>query len=128
MESAYAAYEWEGVMYKNADEMYENQLFANLDSPLESHEKISIESCSQDTLVGTFIAKDESSANKNAFMIVNSADPSTDKDDEVTLKFNGAKSLLMYRLGQKIVVPLSKDGTYTFKLYPGEGRFVIPLS
>lgn len=128
MEKAYAAYDWEGVMYKNADEMYENQLFANLDSPLESHEKIAIQACTQDTLVGTFTANDESNANKHAFMLVNAADPSADKDDEVTLKFNGAKSLLMYRLGQKIVVPLSKEGTYTFKLYPGEGRFVIPLS
>lgn len=128
MEKAYTAYDWEGVMYKNADEMYENQLFANLDSPLESHEKIAIQACTQDTLVGTFTANDESNANKHAFMLVNAADPSADKDDEVTLKFNGAKSLLMYRLGQKIVVPLSKEGTYTFKLYPGEGRFVIPLS
>ena len=128
MEKAYAAYDWEGVMYKNADEMYENQLFANLDSPLESHEKIAIQACTQDTLVGTFTANDESNANKHAFMLVNAADPSADKDDEVTLKFNGAKSLLMYRLGQKIVVPLSKEGTYTFKSYPGEGRFVIPLS
>ena len=128
MEKAYAAYGWEGVMYKNADELYENQLFANLDSPLESHEKIAIQACTQDTLVGTFTANDESNANKHAFMLVNAADPSADKDDEVTLKFNGAKSLLMYRLGQKIVVPLSKEGTYTFKLYPGEGRFVIPLS
>jgi hypothetical protein len=33
----------------------------------------------------------------------------------------------MYRLGKKIVVPLDENGSYTFKLYPGEGRFVIPL-
>ena len=36
-------------------------------------------------------------------------------------------ALLMYRFGQKTVVPLKKDGSYDFILAPGEGRFIIPL-
>ena len=60
-------------------------------------------------------------------MIVNFTDPYFDKDSEVTVQFKDAKALLMYRLGQKVVIDLPKDGSYTFKLYPGEGRFVIPL-
>ena len=49
------------------------------------------------------------------------------KNSEVTLNFKDAKGLLMYRLGQKVIVKLPKSGDYTFKLYPGEGRFIIPL-
>ena len=74
-----------------------------------------------------FTAKDEKSTAKDAFMIVNVTDPSEKLDNEVTVKFKNASSLLMYRLGEKKVISLGKDGTYTFKLQPGEGRFVIPL-
>lgn len=127
MQDAYDAYEWDGVMFKNESEMVDNQLFANLVSPMESHERFKIKECSRDTLVGVFKAKDESASAQDAFMIVNAHEPSEDKDDVVTVKFTNASSLLMYRLGQRIIVPLNEDGTYTFKLYPGEGRFVIPL-
>ena len=49
------------------------------------------------------------------------------KIDEVTLKFNNAKGLLMYRFGQKMLVRLPSNGEYKFKLYPGEGRYLIPI-
>lgn len=127
MEDAYMAYDWEGTMFKNANEMVDNQLFANLTSPLESHERMEFVSCTQDVMAGVFTAKDKKSTAKDAFMIVNVTDPSEKLDNEVTVKFKNASSLLMYRLGEKKVVPLGKDGTYTFKLMPGEGRFVIPL-
>lgn len=127
MEDAYMAYDWVGTMFKNANEMVDNQLLANLTSPLESHERMEIISCSQDVMAGIFTAKDEKSTAKDAFMIVNVTDPSEKLDNEVTVKFKNASSLLMYRLGEKKVISLGKDGTYTFKLQPGEGRFVIPL-
>ena len=60
-------------------------------------------------------------------MLVNYTDPYYDLDNTVTVQFKDAKALLMYRFGEKHVVPLKKDGTYTFELYPGEGRFIIPL-
>jgi len=126
METAYDAYSWDSVMYYNANKMYDNQLFANLLHAEESNERIKEVKATQDTLIGTFKAKD-SSYPEDAFMIVNSTDPNSDLDDEVTVYFKNASSLLMYRLGEEIVVPLNRDGSYTFKLYPGEGRFVIPL-
>lgn len=127
MEDAYMAYDWEGTMFKNANEMYDNQLFANLTSPMESHDRMEFVSCTQDVMAGVFKAKDADSIAQDAFMLVNVTDPSENLDCEVTVQFKDAKALLMYRFGEEKVVDLANDGTYTFKLEPGEGRFVIPL-
>lgn len=128
LEDAYAAFKWDGVMYNNASELYDNQNFANLTSAMTEHDRIGKVRSTEDTLIGVFKGKKGDVAEgMDAFMIVNFTDPYFDKDDEVTVKFNDAKALLMYRLGKKEIVELGKDGTYTFKLYPGEGRFVIPL-
>ncbi len=127
MEDAYMAYDWAGSMFMNANEMMDNQLFANLTEPLESHDRMEFVSCTQDVFAGVFTAKDQKSDAKDAFMIVNVTDPSAKLDNEVTVKFDNASKLLMYHLGEKKVVSLGMDGTYTFKLQPGEGRFVIPF-
>lgn len=128
IEDAYAAFAWDGVMYNNADELYDNQNFANLTKPMESHPRIKNISSTEDTLVGVFKGKENDvAAGMDAFMIINFVDPYFDKNDEVTVTFNDAKALLTYRLGKKEIIELGKDGKYTFKLYPGEGRFVIPL-
>lgn len=127
MEDAYMAYDWEGTMFMNANEMVDNQLFANLTSPMESHDRMEFVSCTQDVMAGVFRAKEDNNDAKDAFMIVNVTDPSEKLDNEVTVRFEDASALLMYRMGEKKVVPLKGDGSYTFKLQPGEGRFVIPL-
>ena len=128
IEDAYASFAWDGVMYNNADELYDNQNFANLTKPMESHPRIKNISSTEDTLVGVFKGKENDvAAGMDAFMIINFVDPYFDKNDEVTVTFNDAKALLTYRLGKKEIIELGKDGKYTFKLYPGEGRFVIPL-
>lgn len=127
MDDAYMAYDWEGVMFKNASEIIDNQLFANLASPMESHERMEIVSCSQDAMAGVFTAKDKKSDAQDAFMVVNVTDPIEKLDNEVTLKFHDAKALLMYRHGEKQIVELGRDGEYTLLLEPGEGRFIIPL-
>ena len=77
----------------------------------------------KDALMGTF--KDDEG--RDAFMLVNYNDPYFGEENEVTIEFKDAKALLMYRMGKQEVVKLNK-GKYTFKLYPGEGRFIIPLS
>lgn len=127
MDHAYLAYKWDGVMYKNADDMVENPLFMNLEAPRTSHHRMEIVSCTQDVLAGVFEAKYADNEAEDAFMFVNASEPSKQLDSEVTVKFEDATALLMYRLGEEIVVDLDKDGTYTFVLEPGEGRFVIPL-
>lgn len=127
MDHAYLAYKWDGVMYKNADDTVENPLFMNLAAPRTSHYRMEIVSCTQDVLAGIFEAKSADNTAEDAFMFVNATEPSELLDSEVTVKFEDARALLMYRLGEEIVVDLDKDGTYTFVLEPGEGRFVIPL-
>lgn len=127
IEDVYQAYDWEGVMYKNADPYVDNQLFANLVSPLDSHKRIKSWTATQDTLIGTFTAKDESFEAQDAFMIVNSTEPSAKLSDEVTLTFNDASALLVCEGGAKNVVYLDKNASYTFTLSAGEGKLVIPL-
>jgi hypothetical protein len=124
MEDAYCAYSWDGVMTHNADPMYENLSFLNIEEQLESHPRVSFVESTQDAILGTF----KNDEGDDAFMLVNYTDPYFQLDNEVTLHFNDARGLLMYRLGQKMVVELPSSGDYTFKLYPGEGRFIIPLS
>lgn len=127
MEDAYMAYDWDGIMFMNANEMVDNQLLANLTSPLQSHERMEILSCTQDMMAGVFTAREESNSAKDAFMIVNVADPLEKLGNQVTVKFSDATHLLMYRFGEKKIVELPSDGVYTFQLEPGEGRFVIPF-
>lgn len=123
-EDAYLAYNWDGVMYKNANELYDNQAFSMIeDFALESHPRMKIKSCEQDTFAGTF----KNAEGDDAFMVVNYTDPYHNLSDEVKLHFNNARKLLMYRFGQKVVVDLPLSGDYTLKLYPGEGRFIIPI-
>ncbi len=127
MEDAYMAYDWKGCMYKLADELVENPLLSNIGKTMKSDDRMSIVSCTNDVLAGAFTAKDKKSSCKDAFMIVNATEPSEGKTSEVTVKFKNASHILMYRYGKQIVVPISNDGTYTFNLQAGEGRFVIPV-
>ena len=122
-EDVYLNFEWEGVKYNNADPMTDNQNFANMKAENADHPRIGGFESSEDALLTYFKDKD----GNDAFMLVNFTDPYFKKDNQVTLKFNDARGLLMYRLGQRVIVPLNTDGTYTFYLYPGEGRFIIPL-
>ena len=123
IEDALLNFEWEGTLYNNSDPMIDNQNFANMISPSESHPRIAEFNSTEDALLTFFKDKD----NNDAFMLVNFTDPHFKKDNTVTLKFNDARGLLMYRMGQRIIVPLNTEGEYHFVLYPGEGRFIIPL-
>lgn len=122
-ENVYNSFNWEGVMCFDGDVMRPNEAFEYLEDPLTSHPRIKSVDAKIDTVIGTF--KDDE--NRDGFMLVNYTDPYNDVTGDVTVKFKNAKALLMYRYGQKVVVPLKKDGSYTFTLEPGEGRFVIPL-
>ena len=124
-ENIITSYSWDGVMYYNANALYDNQNFANLTNPLSSHERVSIKKADQDTLLTTYKGKKNGG---DAFMLMNFTDPYQNTSDEVSLHFNEAKALLMYRFGQKMVVELDSSGDYTFSLAPGEGRFIVPLN
>lgn len=123
-ENVLTSYNYDNVMFYNSNELYDNQNFANLIDPLTSHKRVAIKKADQDTLLTTFKHKE---TEDDAFMLVNFTDPYFNYNDTVTLKFNNAKALLMYRFGEKMIVRLPSNGEYTFKLYPGEGRFIIPI-
>ena len=95
--------------------------------PIEKHDRLKVKDCSQDTLVGVFKAKNENATEQDAFMIVNSAEPSDNKQNAVTLKFENARAVLSYRSGKRFIESLEGDGLYRFTLAPGEGLFVIPI-
>lgn len=123
-EDAYMNFDWDGVMcFSSLAKGKINPKFKEVTPTLKSHPRIGEVEITKDALMGTF--KDDEG--RDAFMLVNYNDPYFNEENEVTIEFKDAKALLMYRLGKQEVVKLNK-GKYTFKLYPGEGRFIIPLS
>ena len=104
------------------NEMYDNPRFLVLEHTLESHPRIKSVETDQDLIIGTFKDKD----GNDAFMIVNNTDPFYKQTANVTVKFNDADNLLMYRFGEKIFTGM-KNSEFTFELQPGEGRFVVPV-
>ena len=124
MEDAYLHYDYDGIMcFSSLGEGVINTNFRSVEHKMTSHPRIASVENEQDAIIGTF--KDDDG--NDAFMLVNYTDPYFDLDNRVTIKFNDAKALLMYRFGEQVIVPLDSDGSYTFVLYPGEGRFIIPL-
>ena len=124
-EDAFLNFKWDGVMCFSALSAGKvNPKFKEVPYALKQHPRIESVSITEDALMGAF----KDAEDRDAFMLVNFNDPFYNQNNEVTIKFKDAKALLMYRFGQQEVVPLKKDGSYTFKLYPGEGRFIIPLS
>jgi hypothetical protein len=125
-EDAYLHYNYDGVMCFTATEKADdivNVHFRGVANQLESHPRLKKVVNSEDIVLTSFKDAD----NKDAFMLVNYTDPMYNLSNEVTITFNDASRLLMYRFGEPIVVSLNSKGAYTFKLYPGEGRFIIPL-
>ena len=126
-EDAYDAYAWDGCMYLMPNEMIDNQVLSNLVDNVESTDRMSFVSATNDVFAGIFKAKDEDFSAQDAFIVVNATDPSQNLDNTVKLQFNNATKLLMYRKGEEVVVDLAEDGTYILYLEPGEGRFIIPF-
>jgi len=123
-EDAYMNFDWDGVMcFSSLPKGKINPKFKEVTQTLKSHPRIGSVEIKKDALMGTF--KDDQG--RDAFMLVNYNDPYFNEENEVTIEFKDAKALLMYRFGKQEIVKLNK-GKYTFKLYPGEGRFIIPLS
>lgn len=123
-EDAYLSYNWDGIMYYNANPDFENIAFTYLEGEaITNHPRVSFKSATQDTIMGTF----KNEKGDDAFMLVNFTDAYQNKTSKVTLHFNKARGLLTYRLGQRVLIKLPASRNYTFELYPGEGRFIIPI-
>lgn len=123
-EDAYLHYEYDGVMcFSSLPAGQINSNFRSIAQKMTSHPRIGKVTTTEDAIISAFKDKE----GNDAFMLLNYNDPWFNLDNTVTVQFKDAKGLLMYRFGEEYVVPLNKDGTYTFVLYPGEGRFIIPL-
>ena len=124
-EDALLNYKWDGVMcFSSLPAGKINPKFKEVPYVMTEHPRIGSVEVKKDAVMTSFKDAD----GNDAFMLVNFNDPFYNENNEVTVQFKDAKALLMYRFGEEEVVTLPKDGSYTFKLYPGEGRFIIPLS
>ena len=123
MEDAITNYRYDGVMCLSAmGEGVIHPSFRSVQNKLKSHPRIKKVEYTEDTVITAM----KDAEGNDAFMLLNYTDPYFDLDNRVTIEFKDADALLMYRLGQEMIVPL-KNGKYTFELYPGEGRFIIPI-
>ena len=122
-EQIYLDFNWQGVMPVVGVDNPKgyNPAFEYLESPLKTHPRIKGVKASEDIIIGAF----ENGAD-NAFVIVNYADPGTNKKSNIEIDFNGAKSAVIYREGEQSGVRL-KDGKFSAELDSGEGIFLIPL-
>lgn len=126
-EDVYFNFDWKSVMtvLGKENEVGYCEGFTYLDEgfAIDTHERIAEYSCQQDTLIGCF----EDKEGYDGFMITNYANPADNKTDRVSLTFNDAKAVAVYRLAEKRVLLLNEDGTFNITLQPGEGIFVVPL-
>lgn len=123
-EDAYLNYNYDGIMcFSSLPAGTINANFRSVNNIMKTHPRIGNVKVTEDAIMSAF----KDAEGNDAFMLVNYTDPYFDKDNTVTVEFKDARALLMYRFGKQEVVPLNTDGTYTFQLYPGEGRFIIPL-
>ncbi len=111
-----------GTMFYVADEDYPNKLFAMTENPLERHDRIKNLSGDGDFAVGTYVDKDD----RDAFLIMNSADPAKDKTINVSVEFDDANYAVCYKKGRKVYYKLD-NGKLDLTIGSGEGFYVIPI-
>ena len=123
-EDVFLAFNWDGVksFVGTDNELGYNPGFdAMKKNELSSLKNIKEISATQDTLVGQFDCEGD-----NAYMLVNCSDPVDAKMDQITVKFENCKKVMVYRGGRlfKYIIP---NNTLTLDLIGGEGVFVIPV-
>lgn len=89
---------------------------------MESLDKISSVTATQDTLVGQFHDKD---GNKG-YVVTNFSDPYDELDDKVVLNFKDVNRAIVCRGGERKVYQI-ENNKLELDLGAGEGAFVIPF-
>lgn len=118
------AFDWEGV--KTVQGQTHNEIIGFeyiADTELESLNGIKNVTASYDAVIGQH--KDNSG--NNGFTVVNYTEPTEELFNEVTIEFEEAKGVLMYRGGIEMVLKTEKN-KITVPLEAGEGVFIIPLN
>ena len=89
---------------------------------LKSLKGISEVKSKYDTIVTQFV----DGTGRNAYFLVNQEEPSLEKTNKASLKFEKADGVMYYRNGDPVIATL-ENGTFNIELEPGEGVFIIPL-
>lgn len=63
----------------------------------------------------------------HGYMLVGFDDPYNENKTEVSMTFDGAEGLIIYRNGQRTLSEDLTDGNFNVTLSAGEGVFVIPV-
>lgn len=118
-------FKWEGV-YTNVGtgSFFEtSNMFENIKKDaLKSLKGISEVKSKYDTIVTQFV----DGTGRNAYFLVNQEEPSLEKTNKASLKFEKADGVMYYRNGDPVIATL-ENGTFNIELEPGEGVFIIPL-
>ncbi len=124
---AYKCFDWKGVILNPvAQTSAMNLILKNrdlLDMVYSEQDTDSLASVSseQDFIMG--VMKDENG--NEGFMLVNYCSLADAVDAEIDIEFIGADTLMIWRNGEKQILPLS-DGKITLTLAQGEGVFFVP--
>ncbi|MBR2449052.1 MAG: hypothetical protein IKB30_02905 [Clostridia bacterium] len=119
-------FEWEGL-YTNVGtgNFFETvghfEAVKNLD--IDSLDGVKSFNSKYNAIVGQY---EDADGNKG-FMLVNYEEPSIKHTNKVTMKFENADGVLLYRNGDPTTIGL-KDKTFTIDLEAGEGVFIVPLN
>ena len=110
---------WEGTMPIGATG---GGAYALLRFPLKSLYGVKSATATEDTIIGQF--KDK--WGNKAYMVVNYSSPYKNVATEVTMQFENAKKVLIFKKGRQILQTLDNH-TLKMTLGSGEGYFVIPV-
>ncbi len=122
MEQVYMNFNWQGTLPIVSNKYEGNDMYDYLDNALTQHSRISSLSADQDAIVGAFKDKD----GNDGFMLSNVTDPADNLTSNVTIGFNDADAVVVYKKGRTLIYGL-KNGKTTISLGSGEGAFIIPV-
>ena len=116
--------EWVGVKTFLGENSTSNASFDKISEvELSSLTGVSNVNSSRDLIVGEMV--DENG--NHGYMMVGFDDPYNKNETEVSMTFDGAEGLIIYRNGQRTLSEDLTDGNFNVTLSAGEGVFVIPV-
>ena len=116
--------EWVGVKSFLGSSSQSNEAFDKIaDVELSSLTGVKNVTTSRDLIIGEMI---DGSGN-HGYMIVGYDDPYNKNTTEVSLTFEGAEGLIIYRNGERELSDTLTNGNFNITLNAGEGVFVIPV-
>ena len=121
-ESIYMNSEWKGVMTYSADKLLGNDVFDGVTTPLESHDRIKSFSGKSDFAIAAYEDKD----GRDGFLLFNANNPEDDTVNEITIKFENANYVYLYKNGRKLIVKLD-DGLFKMTMNSCNAYYIVPV-